>query len=217
MMMKKSILAIFLTTSLSIFSQSKHTISIQSGLVHSYFDNTPLVNLNYTSKDQGIFHGVFLGSNGLSYAFALNNKSSITFEGTRLARTYEKYRNDYQMGDLERRVLSTFCIKYNRNFLLTEKTKFIYGAGVSYRKGFEDIHLGPAPWPFNSSVVQYNIGLTTVAGIQYPLNNSFSIYSLIDLRTTLVNLDNNFQNPRMYNGYPNRFDLSLKLGLSFHF
>lgn len=215
--MKILLTSAFMLLSFYSSSQIKHSLSIQSGLIHSFFDNTPLVNLNYTSKDQGIFHGVFLGSNGLSYAFTLNNKSSIAFEGTRLARTYEKYRNDYQMGDLERRVLSTFCIKYIRNFLLTEKTKFIYGAGVSYRKGFEDIHLGPAPWQFNSSVVQYNIGLTTVAGVQYPLNNSFSIYSLIDLRTTLVNLDNNFQNPRIYNRYPNRFDLSLKLGLSFHF
>ena len=70
--MKKSILIIFISASLSVFSQSKHSIAIQSGLIHSYFDNTPLVNFNYTSKDQGIFQGVHLGSVGVDYAYQIN-------------------------------------------------------------------------------------------------------------------------------------------------
>lgn len=55
-------------------SQSKHTISIQSGLFHSYFDQTPLFNFKYTSKDQGIFHGMHLGSVGIEYAYSINSK-----------------------------------------------------------------------------------------------------------------------------------------------
>lgn len=198
-------------------SQSKHAISIQSGLFHSYFDRTPLMNFNYTSRDQGIFHGVFLGSNGLSYSYALNKKSSISIEATRLARYYEKYRYNYQMGDVARRVLNTFCLKYNRNVALTEKTQFIYGAGVSYRYGFEEVHYGSAPFHYTYQPNQFNLGLTTVAGLQFQLNKRFSIYSILDLRTIILNMDSSFKNPRLYSNYPNRFDLSLKVGLSFHF
>lgn len=215
--MKMYLMSAIISTAFFSLSQSKHSISLQSGIFHSYFDQTPLMNFNYTSKDQGIFHGVFLGSNGLNYSYGLNQRSNVSLEAIRLASNYQKYRYDYQMGDVAKRVLITFCIKYNRETAITEKTQFIYGAGVSYRKGFEEIHLGPTPWQYSSQINQFNLGLTTLLGLQHQLNKSFSIYSILDLRTILLNMDDKFKNPRLYSNYPSLFDLSLKLGFSFHF
>ena len=200
-------------------SQSKHAISIQSGLFHSYFDRTPLMNFNYTSRDQGIFHGVFLGSNGLSYSYALNKKSSISLEATRLGRSYKIYRYEHQFGDVRSRVLNTFGINYHRNVALTEKSQFQYGAGLSYRNGIVYQYTVPSPLSYTHTHYESNFGLSTFLGFRYYLNQDFSIYSLLDLRSVLyyVNHEELKANPQLHPGYPNRFDLSLKVGLSVHF
>jgi hypothetical protein len=200
-------------------SQSKHSISIQSGLFHSYFDRTPLMNFNYTSRDQGLFHGVFLGSNGLRYSYDLNKKSSISLEATRLGSSYKKYRYEHQFGDIGSRVLNTFGINYNRNVALTEKAQFQYGAGISYRNGIVYQYTVPSPSSYTHTHYESNFGLSTFLGFRYYLNQTFSMYSLLDLRSVLyfVNHEELNANPQFHPGYPNRFDLSLKVGLSIHF
>ena len=200
-------------------SQLRHVISIQSGLIHSFFDNTPLMNFNFTSKDQGVFHGVFLGSNGLSYAYALNQKSSIALEADRLANKYEKFKSKHQFGDVDRRVLSTYGIKYNRNLVLTQKSSFILGAGVSYRVGKVYQYTVQSPLHYSHGYKESNFGINTFTGLRYKLSKNFSFYSILDLRTTFYYVNHKELNeyPELHPNYPNRFDLSLKVGLSFHF
>ncbi len=219
--MKLIYILLFLSITQLASAQSRHTISIQSGVIHSFFDNTPLMNINYTSKDQGLFHGVFLGSAGLSYAYALNQKSSITAEATILANSYRKYRYEYPVGEKYTisRILGTFCLKYNRYTELTERTRFFYGLGASYRYGIQDVRSGPNI-SFCSTLskrYQSNLGLTTTTGLQYQLNKRFSLYTMLDLRTVAFNTGGYFKNTILYDRSPNRFDLSLKVGLSFHF
>jgi len=221
MIMKKSILIIFLTTSLSIFSQSKHTFSIQSGLVHSYFDNTPLVNLNYTSKDQGIFHGVHLGSVGVDYNFQINPKNALSVEFNRLYKTYHANWYDHKLGDVSGRDLRTFYLKYQRNHSISAKTNLNFGVGLSYRIG--DINMftvnGTNPSDYIARYVEDNYALNTFVGLSHPLNKRFSIFYKLDLRSIVyyVNREELNEYPQFHPNYPNRFDLSLKLGLSFHF
>lgn len=200
-------------------SQSKNAISIQSGVFHSYFDRTPLMNFNYTSRDQGLFHGIFLGSNGLRYSYDLNKKSSISLEATRLGSSYKKYRYEHQFGDIGSRVLNTFGINYNRNVALTEKAQFQFGAGISYRNGNVYQYTVPSPSSYAHTHYESNFGLSTFLGFRYYLNQTFSMYSLLDFRSVVyyVNHEELNANPQFHPGYPNRFDLSLKVGLSVHF
>ncbi len=210
---------LFLSLTQLASAQSRHTISIQSGVFHSFFDNTPLMNINYTSKDQGLFHGVFLGSAGLSYAYALNQKSSIAFEACRLSQLYLKFKDQHMLGDMQSRMLRTYSLNYNRNLALNQKTSFILGAGISYRNGSVTQYTGKAPLPYTHNYKESNFGVNTFTGFRYNFCKNFSLYSILDLRTILyyVNHEELNEFPELHPNYPNRFDLSLKVGLSFHF
>lgn len=204
-----------------ICAQFKSSVSIQSGLVHSYFDNTPLVNLNYTSKDQGIFHGVHLGSVGLDYNFQINPKNALSVEFNRLYKTYHGNWYDHKLGDVSGRDLRTFYLKYQRNHSISAKTNLNFGIGLSYRIG--DINMftvnGTNPSDYIARYVEDNYALNTFVGLSHPLNKRFSIFYKLDLRSIVyyVNREELNEYPQFHPNYPNRFDLSLKLGLSFHF
>lgn len=217
--MREHILIALLFLSLGTHSQPRHTISIQSGVIHSFFDNTPLMNINYTSKDQGLFHGVFLGSAGLSYAYALNHKSSIAFEAYRLSQLYLKFKDQHMLGDMQSRLLRTYSLNYNRNLTLNQKTSFILGAGISYRNGSVTQYTVKDPLPYTHNYKESNFGVNTITGLRYNFCKNFSLYSILDLRTIFyyVNHEELDEYPQFHPNYPNRFDLSLKVGLSFHF
>jgi hypothetical protein len=217
--MKLYLMSAIISAAFFSMGQSKHSVSFQSGIFHSYFDQTPLMNFNYTSKEQGIFHGVFLGSNGLSYSYGLNQRSCVSAEATRLARRYDKNRYSHQFGDIDKRIISTYSIKYIRNVALNEKVQFQYGAGISYRNGNVYQYTVPSPLTYTHMFNESNFGMSTLIGFRYYLNQKFSLYTLFDFRSVLyfVNHEELNANPELHPGYPNRFDLSLKLGLSFHF
>lgn len=215
--MKKSILIIFISASLSVFSQSKHSISIQSGLIHSYFDNTPLVNFNYTSKDQGIFQGVHLGSVGVDYAYQINPKNIVAVEYSRLANSYKETWAHHSIGDICSRNFRTLYLKYQRGNSISKKTSFIYGTGVSFRYGETSLFTSSSQYTHEYN--ERNLALNAFVGINHSINKRFSIFYKFDLRSIVyyVNRVELFTYPELHPGYPNRFDLSLKLGLSFHF
>ena len=210
---------LFLSLTQLTSAQTRHTISIQSGLIHSFFDNTPLMNINYTSKDQGLFHGVFLGSTGLSYAYALNQKSSIAFEAYRLSQLYVKFKDHHILGDMQSRMFRTYSLNYNRNLALNQKMSFIIGAGISYRNGSVAQYTVKDPLPYTHNYKESNFGVNTITGLRYNFCKNFSLYSILDLRSICyyVNHKELEEYPQFHPNYPNRFDLSLKVGLSFHF
>jgi hypothetical protein len=177
------------------------------------------MNINYTSKDQGLFHGVFLGSAGLSYAYALNQKSSIAFEACRLSQLYLKFKDQHMLGDMQSRMLRTYSLNYNRNLALNQKTSFILGAGISYRNGSVTQYTVKDPLPYTHNYKESNFGVNTITGLRYNFCKNFSLYSILDLRTILYYVNHKELNefPELHPNYPNRFDLSLKVGLSFHF
>jgi hypothetical protein len=204
-----------------ICAQFKSSVSIQSGLIHSFFDNTPLINFKHTSKDQGIFHGVHLGSVGVDYNFQINPKNALSIEFNRLYNTYQENWYNHKLGDICSRDLRTFYLKYQRNLSISAKTNLNFGVGLSYRIG--DINMftvnGTNPSDYIARYVEDNYALNTFVGLNHPLNKRFSIFYKLDLRSIVyyVNREELFTYPELHPGYPNRFDLSLKLGLSFHF
>ena len=215
--MKKSILIIFISASLSVFSQSKHSIAIQSGLIHSYFDNTPLMNFNYTSKDQGIFHGVHLGSVGVDYAYQINPKNIVAVEYSRLANSYKEIWANHGMGDVCSRDFRTLYLKYQRGNNISKKMSFIYGTGVSFRYG--ETSLFTSSWQYTHAYNERNLALNAFVGINHQFTQRWGVFYKFDLRSVLYYINHEELNeyPQFHPNYPNRFDLSLKLGLSFHF
>ena len=202
-------------------SQSKHTISIQSGLFHSYFDQTPLFNFKYTSKDQGIFHGMHLGSVGIEYAYSINSKNSVGVEYSLLNTIYKETWAQHELGDACSRSLQTFYLKYQRNHNIFNKTSLNYGAGISYRTGEATLFTipGTSGGDFMSDYNESNFGLNAFVGLSHQLTHRLSLFYKFDFRSVVyfVNHEELNANPELHPGYPNRFDLSLKLGLSFHF
>jgi len=215
--MKKSILIIFISASLSVFSQSKHSIAIQSGLIHSYFDNTPLMNFNYTSKDQGIFHGVHLGSVGVDYAYQINPKNIVAVEYSRLANSYKEIWANHGMGDVCSRYFRTLYLKYQRGNSISKKTSFIYGTGVSFRYGETSLFTSSSQYTHEYN--ERNLALNAFVGINHQFTQRWGVFYKFDLRSVLYYINHEELNeyPQFHPNYPNRFDLSLKLGLSFHF
>lgn len=215
--MKKSILIIFISASLSVFSQSKHSIAIQSGLIHSYFDNTPLMNFNYTSKDQGIFHGVHLGSVGVDYAYQINPKNIVAVEYSRLANSYKEIWANHGMGDVCSRYFRTLYLKYQRGNSISKKTSFIYGTGVSFRYGETSLFTSSSIYTHEYN--ERNLALNAFVGINHQFTQRWGVFYKFDLRSVLYYINHEELNeyPQFHPNYPNRFDLSLKLGLSFHF
>jgi hypothetical protein len=208
---------LFLSIIQLISAQSRHTISIQSGLFHTYFDQTPLFNFNNTSKDEGIFHGVHLGSVGIDYAYQINPKNSVAVEYTRLVNNYKEIWADHRMGDVCSRDLRTLYLKYQRRNSIFKKTSLIYGTGVSFRYG--ETYLFTSSWHYTHSYNERNLALNAFVGLDHQLTNRLSAFYKFDLRSVLyyVNHEELNEYPQFHPNYPNRFDLSLKVGLSFHF
>jgi hypothetical protein len=63
------------------------------------------------------------------------------------------------------------------------------------------------------------LALNAFVGLDHQLTNRLSAFYKFDLRSVLyyVNHEELNEYPQFHPNYPNRFDLSLKVGLSFHF
>jgi hypothetical protein len=63
-----------------LWGQNKNRFSLQTGLMHCFFDGSPVMNTKYPSKAIKPFNGVLINSVGLSFQRNFSAKSSISID-----------------------------------------------------------------------------------------------------------------------------------------
>lgn len=223
-----------LCTPSNIFSQTKNSISLQTGLFHYFFDRSPILNINYPEKynNRDIFNGLILNSNGIEFTRDLNVKSSVLINFFSFRQSYSiYYKTAIPNPVVGHRYFSTIGINYLRKINLKEKVTFHYGGGLNFRSGDEGVIVAQIPLgEFNGEAVyellienirRNDFGLNSFCGLSYSPVNRISLFSKIDL-LGIIYIDDKNQKEDMINVYnspqfPSRFDMSIKFGIGFHF
>ncbi|MEX1191694.1 MAG: hypothetical protein WED10_12480 [Brumimicrobium sp.] len=220
--------------------QTKNRITVQTGLFHYYFDQAPILNVNYQS-DAGSnpFNGLLLNSLGIKYTRNINTNSFFSVEYNMFEEQYVKHYKTYPLKEpmVGNRGFSTYNVSYGRILPLNNQFNFVYGGGVNYRRGLEVIIVSNHPLggslsgnsEYNTplmessvvTVVRNDIGINAFGGIEYTPLKWLTLSTKIDLLGFIYINDKEktrkmkevYDSPQ----YPTRFDLSFNLGLGFNF
>lgn len=207
-------------------AQTKNAISIQTGIVHCFFDGSPLMNIKYRTKTEKPFHGVLINSLGVEYTRKIKEEIGLSFGAMYF---YEGYRSTIFEKKIRaiNRGFMTFNIALSKQQALTKSSNFVYGTGLVYRHGYEYIGVayGEIAPGVNEVIVETcnrdDIGLNGFIGYEYKPIKNISLFSRVDL-IGFVYVNDKEAHERLskflnMNNYPSRFDLSLKLGVSLNF
>lgn len=225
-----SIIVLGAITPSTIFCQSKNSFGIQTGLFHSFFDKSPLLNFNYQNSEYKPFNGLFYNSVGLHYKREIKLQTAISIE---YMYYYEEYLNVHPnllKNVMFKRGYNTFNVTYERIHSLKSKLSYSYGGGLNYRIGSESVVLNYGYFPvlnFYESLLETrilkDIGINLRSGIDYSPTKWLTFFSKLDIisflylndKETIKKLrDSNGYN---YKSYPHRFDLSWRFGIGFNF
>lgn len=212
-----------------LFSQSNNRLSIQTGLFHSFFDESPILNTNYRNEVAKPFNGLFYNSLGLQYMRKLNTKSTLSIEYMNYYEGYENIFPNLLKNTVFSRSYNTFNITYERNLPFSKFT-LTYGGGLNYRQGMESIVVNYGLYSFTNNTyhellletrILNDIGLNLRAGIEYtplPWLTLFTKFDLIGfLYLNSKQAIEEIQQDYNYKNYPHRLDLSWRFGLGFNF
>ena len=212
--------------------QFRHRIALQTGLFHYFFDESPILNINYRAKVRpNLFNALLLNSLGITYTFCLNEKSNLSVEYSSFREIYLKYHNTFEDHPVvESRFFKTFGLFYTREEKISKRFEFLYGAGVNYRIGSETVILdrhafgppGSGMYELSVDVVQRrDIGLNAFTGVNFEISPRFYCYSKVDFLSFVYFGDKKqkekFEEVYTAPQFPTRFDLSLKLGVGVKF
>jgi hypothetical protein len=210
-----------------IFCQSKNRVSIQTGLMHCFFDRSPLINFKYPSKEIKPLHGIFLSSVGLQYSHNINSDFELSIETNYFYVGYRKPIIEEIYGQAISRGYLSFNFTAERFINFSKKNYFTYGCGIDYRHGAESIGVayGEIAPGINEVLVEVcrrrDFGLISSVGYEYRPLRFLSLFTKIDLLGMVYINDKAAQNRlKEFYGiskYPSRFDLSMKLGVGFNF
>ena len=207
--------------------QFRHRIALQTGLFHYFFDESPVLNINYRAKVRpDLFNALFLNSLGITYTFCLNEKSNLTVEYSYFSEIYLKYHNTFEDHPVVgSRYFKTFGLLYTREKDISKRFTFLYGAGLNYRTGNEMVILGgqgPGSYELIVDVIQRrDVGLNAFTGVNFKISRRFYCYSKVDLLSFVYFGDKKqkekFEDIYKAPQFPTRFDLSLKFGIGVKF
>lgn len=210
----------------AIFSQLNNRISIQTGLFHTFFDGSPILNVNYQSKTLKPFRGTLYNSLSLQYLRKLETKNYLSVEYQYYYEHYWNVHPNLLKNVVAQRSYNTFNVTYERVLDLNKKIAFTYGGGINYRKGSELIAVSYgyfANWGYHSNFEYRAVsdwGLNIRTGIEYSPVRWLTLYTKFDL-IGFVYLHDKKQIERIksydYKTYPHRFDLSWRFGMGFNF
>lgn len=210
-----------------VFCQTKNRISVQTGLMHCFFDGSPLMNIKYPTKTEKPFNSILINSVGLDFSRKIKEKYNLSIEAMYFFEGYRKNYIEHNIKIIGDRGFMTFIIKLNKIQDLNQKWSLVYGAGLGLRFGHESVlinfgQIAPGYWESQSiNVNRSDIGTNVFGGIEYKILDKISIYSKLDFLGFIYLNDKNAKKKLedTYNiyGFPTRFDLSLKLGIGFNF
>ncbi len=213
-----------------VISQNMNRISVQTGLMHCFFDDSPLMNTNYSNRARGVFGGLLYNSLGLQYSRRLNTNSSISFEYLYFYEGYWNVHPNLLKNVVTERGYNTFNFTYERNLFFNQYFSFTYGSGINYRNGYEAIVVNygyfAALGTYESLVEtrsMNDIGINIRTGIEYSPLKWLTLFTKFDL-IGFIYLNDQKAIERLkksdsynYGKYPHRFDLSWRFGMGFNF
>jgi len=225
-----------------LLSQNNNRISLQTGLFHTFFDGTAIINPNPTNQAKRIYNykilsnllqGVLNDSRGMSYQRKLNEKSAISIEYMSLNTAYDYdqvYNNPNIAPVLVSRDLKYVNLTYTRNIELSEKFDFVYGGGLNYLWGYERIYhytlLNGWGEPRFYGYNRNDFGFNLRTGIEYfPLKwltlfTNFDFLGIVYLNAEDIdgiNAEKFYKEKFDLKNIPSRFDLSWRFGIGFNF
>lgn len=220
------ILAVLCTPN-NTFAQNNNRLSIQTGLFHCFFDDSPLLNIKNTNKVNKPFNGLLYNSVGLQYKRKLNIKNSISFEYMYYNETYLNVHPNLLKNVVSNRNYNTFNVTYERVYPIS-KFNVTYGGGVNYRSGRESIVVNYGYFysiGFWESLIETrsvnDIGVNLRVGFEYSPLKWLTIYSKFDCLSFIYINDKKsirrLQDVYDYKEYPRHFDLSWRFGIGFNF
>lgn len=217
-------------------SQSNNRISIQTGLFHSFFDGSSIVNKtpnNAKKTPSNLFGGVLNDSQGIQFQRMINNKSSISAEYMFLNGGYDYeivYNNPNVKPVIATRNLRCLNVSYTRKLKLSDQFNFIYGGGLNYLWGREMIYHYTywSGWGEHRfyGYVRNDIGINLRTGIEYSplkwltLYTNFDFIGIVYLGAKDSDSNNAYKYYKENHGtknIPSRYDLSWRFGLGFNF
>ena len=231
---------------ISINSQHKNSLSIQTGIIHNFFDGNDLfkgkafypANFKLFTIDdllafQNMFGGYLNDSFGFQYERELTPKSFISIEKMFYRGSFRKLGdfNNYTGPPalLLHKFFNTINITYSRKIKFFKTVDFTYGLGINFREGEESYLLSNL-----YNLIYYEAEIITAYGKDFALNarigraynvsKRFTLFTNIDFQRILNN-ESYFGHYNKYNYYnkfnldelPSKYDLSFRLGLSYHF
>lgn len=219
-----------------LFSQNNNRISLQTGLFHSFFDQTPIVNSTPNPNKRtfrNLFGGMLTESIGLQYQRLINLNSSISVEFMSLSASYSPGNGITPEIDpmLATRNIKTLNITYLRNITFDNHLVFLYGGGTNYRWGHESIYLysqftGWGWEPRYNGYYRNDFGLNLRTGIEYSPKKWITLYTNIDFSGIIYLGAKDLEGESAFQYYkekygrtniPSRYDLSWNFGIGFNF
>lgn len=222
-----SLIVLGAIASSTVFSQKNNRLTLQTGMFHSFFDESPILNTNYKNKASRPFKGLFYNSLGFQYSRVLNPKSTISIEYMYYYEGYWNVQPNLLKNVVFSRSYNTINVTYER-ILPFSKFNITYGGGVNYRNGSESIVVNYyyfGSLGFYESLLETrilnDIGLNLRTGIEYKpkpwitFSTKFDLLGFIYLndKKAVQKLQQNYN----YKDYPYRFDLSWRFGIGFNF
>lgn len=206
----------------------KNSVRFQTGLFHYFFDESPVINVNYLDKGNGFLGGLLYNSFGLQYSRTIKDDNVLSFEYMLYNAYYWNVHPNLMNKVVAKRDYNTFNVNYKRILPLNSNLDFTYGGGINYRHGSESIVVNYGYFPganFYESLMEVrtldDLGLNLRTGINYKPIKWLTLYSEIDLigfiymndKSAIQRLNEVYD----YEKYPYRFDLSWRFGIGFNF
>lgn len=210
-----------------------NSLRFQSGLVHCFFDGTPLINgypKNYHESQ------LLYKSFGLEYQRILKNQIRLQADLSYFVHMYRFYDkmivingvSDSSFIDIHR-VFADLQFSFLRNKSLNKTLAFQYGIGPTLRIGSylydsQDINTVPnTEYPGMSCL---DIGMNSKAELAYTPVKWLTLFSQVNLAGMLFRVGSPFDptpsplklsSKPLQMSFPSRFDLSLRVGVGINF
>ena len=225
-----------------LLSQNNNRISLQTGLFHSFFDGSAIVNSKPTNQAKRIYNykilsnllqGVLNDSRGINYQRKINAKSAISLEYMTLGTDYN-YKEVINNSDVKPvvawRNLKYVNLTYSRLLNLNNEFNFTYGAGFNYVWGREVLYHYTAYYGWGEprfyGYYRNDFGINLRTGIEYTPIKWITLFTNFDFLGIAYlgaeDIDGNnaeefYKDKFDLKNIPSRFDLSWRFGIGFNF
>lgn len=210
-----------------------NSLRFQSGLVHCFFDGTPLINgypKNYHESQ------LLYKSFGIEYQRILKNQIRLQADLSYFVHMYKFYDKTILINGVPdstfiemQRVFADLQFSFLRNKSLNKTLAFQYGIGPTLRIGsylYRPEDVVEVPNTNYSGMSCIDIGMNTKAELAYTPVKWFTLFSQVNLAGMLFRVGSpfgptpsplNLSTKPLQMNFPSRFDLSLRFGVGINF